>query len=163
MIELELADAAATEALGRALATVIEAGDVILLMGDLGAGKTTLVRGLVAGLGGNDAVTSPTFTLRHEYSTTPHLTHVDCWRLDQLDELIDLGLEEARDDGAAIVIEWGELARALFPDRILEVALDERDEGASRVATITDPTGQATGRLAALRDTLGLAGSGASS
>lgn len=136
MIEVVLSDAAATERLGAAAASVLSAGDVILLVGDLGAGKTTLVRGLVRGLGGHDRVTSPTFTLRHEYETTPPLTHVDCWRLSSLEELDELGLDEVVDEGGALVIEWGSLAEPRFGADALHLALSDASGGASRLARL---------------------------
>jgi tRNA threonylcarbamoyladenosine biosynthesis protein TsaE len=131
-----LEDAAATECLGEVIARLLLPGDVILLVGDLGAGKTTLVRGLVRGLGGTDKVTSPTFTLRHEYATTPALTHVDCWRLDDPDELDDLGLDEVIADGGALVIEWGEFADFRFGDSALHLSLSDAEGGESRLARL---------------------------
>jgi tRNA threonylcarbamoyl adenosine modification protein YjeE len=136
MIACVLVDAAATECLGEVLARLLQPTDVILLVGDLGAGKTTLVRGLVRGLGGTDKVTSPTFTLRHEYATTPALTHVDCWRLAEPDELDDLGLDEVLADGGALVIEWGEFADFRFGEAALHVALADADGGRSRLARL---------------------------
>jgi tRNA threonylcarbamoyl adenosine modification protein YjeE len=136
MITVELVDASATERLGAVLAQVVGAGDVILLEGDLGSGKTTLVRGLVSGLGAHDRVTSPTFTLRHEYATVPPLTHVDCWRLADPAELDDLGLDEVVEAGGAVVIEWGEFAAFRFADRALRLAIADADGGKSRVAEI---------------------------
>jgi tRNA threonylcarbamoyladenosine biosynthesis protein TsaE len=136
MIGCVLDDASATERLGEALARLLEPGDVVLLVGDLGAGKTTLVRGLVRGLGGTDKVTSPTFTLRHEYATAPGLTHVDCWRLAEADELDDLGLDEVLAGGGALVIEWGEFADFRFGEVALHVALLDADGGRRRLARL---------------------------
>jgi tRNA threonylcarbamoyl adenosine modification protein YjeE len=136
VITVALEDAAATERLGVALAALVGARDVILLEGDLGAGKTTLVRGLARGLGGQDRVTSPTFTLRHEYSTIPALTHVDCWRLRDSFELDDLGLDEVIDADGILVIEWGEFAAFRFAPVALRVVLADADRGATRVASI---------------------------
>ena len=95
-----------TEAVGQALATRLRVGDVVLIEGELGAGKTTLVRGMVQGLGADPSVvTSPTFTLLHEYrgGRVP-LYHADLYRLEPAD-VEDLGLEETLRDGA-LVIEW---------------------------------------------------------
>ena len=136
MISCVLDDANATERLGEVLAHLLQPADVVLLVGDLGAGKTTLVRGLVRGLGGTDKVTSPTFTLRHEYATKPALTHVDCWRLAEPDELDDLGLDEVIADGGALVIEWGEFADFRFGEAALHVALLDADGGESRLARL---------------------------
>jgi tRNA threonylcarbamoyl adenosine modification protein YjeE len=136
MIDVVLDDVAATEALGATIATVVGASDVVLLVGELGAGKTTLVRGLVRGLGGADGVTSPTFTLRHEYDTIPALTHVDCWRLSSVDELDDLGLDEVVADGGALVIEWGTLAASRFGADALCVMLDDLPDATGRLARL---------------------------
>ncbi|PYR40122.1 MAG: tRNA (adenosine(37)-N6)-threonylcarbamoyltransferase complex ATPase subunit type 1 TsaE [Acidobacteria bacterium] len=98
-----------TAAIGRALAASLSAGDVVLLYGDLGAGKTAFVKGLAEGLGApQDEVSSPTFTLMQEYRGG-HLTlfHVDLYRLDDPREIDDLGLEEIAADGV-LAIEWAE-------------------------------------------------------
>ena len=97
MIEIDLADSASTEELGAAVADRLEPGDVVLLSGELGTGKTTFTRGLVRRLGGGEVVTSPTFTLCHSYGTTPPVVHVDCWRLESEVEVVDLALEEYLD------------------------------------------------------------------
>ena len=97
---------------------------MLLLSGGLGAGKTTLTKGLVAALGVVGEVTSPTFTLLRTYATEPVVAHVDCWRLEQLGEVADLGLDELLDDGAVAVVEWGEAAEQLFGEDALHVVMD---------------------------------------
>jgi tRNA threonylcarbamoyladenosine biosynthesis protein TsaE len=112
--------------LGAALATLLRPGDTVLLGGDLGAGKTTFTQGLAAALGVCGPVTSPTFVLLHSNRTSAgwDLLHADVWRLEQLQEVIDLAIPELLEEGAAAVIEWGELAApALAPD-YLHVAVD---------------------------------------
>ena len=117
--------AAATERLGRCLAGVLRAGDLLVLSGDLGAGKTTLTRGLGEGLGVCGQVTSPTFVIARVHPGTqgrPALVHVDAYRLGGLAELEDLDLETSLET-AVTVVEWGEgLAEGLAADR-LEVRL----------------------------------------
>lgn len=108
------ASPADTARLGARLAGLLEPGDVVLLSGELGAGKTTLVKAVVAALGGEEEVTSPTFTLLRTYATRPVVAHVDCWRLEQLHEVLDLGLEEVLDDGGVALVEWGEAAEPVF-------------------------------------------------
>ncbi|MGO9657495.1 MAG: tRNA (adenosine(37)-N6)-threonylcarbamoyltransferase complex ATPase subunit type 1 TsaE [Acidimicrobiales bacterium] len=100
------------KALGAALAGLLQPGDTVLLGGDLGAGKTTFVQGLAAALGVGEPVTSPTFVLVHSYQTAAGwaLLHADVWRLEQLQEVIDLALPELIEDGGAVVVEWGEMA-----------------------------------------------------
>jgi len=112
--------------LGAVLAALLRPGDTVLLGGELGAGKTTFTQGLAAALGAPGPVTSPTFVLMHSYRTSAgwDLLHADVWRLEQLQEVVDLAIPELIEEGAAAVIEWGELAApALAPD-YLHVAID---------------------------------------
>jgi tRNA threonylcarbamoyladenosine biosynthesis protein TsaE len=106
VIELTILDADAMEALGAQLAPLLRAGDLVLLNGELGAGKTTLTRGLGAALGARGAVTSPTFVLAREHPTAGGvpLVHVDAYRLATGRELDDLDLDYA---GSIVVVEWG--------------------------------------------------------
>jgi tRNA threonylcarbamoyladenosine biosynthesis protein TsaE len=103
---LRIPDADAMESLGARLASLLGAGDLVVLDGPLGAGKTTLTRGLGAGLGARGAVTSPTFVLAREHPTASGvpLVHVDAYRLATARELDDLDLDY---DGAIVVVEWG--------------------------------------------------------
>jgi tRNA threonylcarbamoyladenosine biosynthesis protein TsaE len=126
--------AEATRAWGAQLGAMLRAGDVVALRGELGAGKTTLVQGIVAGLGGPARVTSPTFTLVNEYAVhdRPHaglrVIHVDAYRLgdrETADPAFDtLGLGDLLDAGDTIVlVEWAERVAALLPADRLEIAL----------------------------------------
>jgi tRNA threonylcarbamoyladenosine biosynthesis protein TsaE len=118
--ELVAATAEDMQALGRRIAEQLRPGDLVVLTGDLGAGKTTLTQGIARGLGVKDQVTSPTFTLVHAYDSGPAATtllHADVYRLETLQEIIDLALPELIDEGAVLVVEWGEeAAPALLPD-----------------------------------------------
>ena len=108
-----------TMRLGAAVARLLKPGDTVLLGGDLGAGKTTFTKGLARAVGVSETVTSPTFVLVHSYPTSAgwDLLHADVWRLEQLQEVIDLALPELLEDGAVAVVEWGELAApVLAPD-----------------------------------------------
>ena len=111
-----------TERLGAALARVLEPGDWLLLEGDLGAGKTVLVRGLVRALGCQDRVTSPTFCLIQSYQGTRLVHHLDLYRLEALPEIADLGLEELS-EGGILAIEWAEKLDPLAPKRAVRVRL----------------------------------------
>lgn len=109
-----------TARLARALAGEVRQRDVIVLTGDLGAGKTSFTKAFCAALGVTDQVTSPTFTLVHEYrGATLTVCHADLYRLERTGELADLGLDDARRSGAVLVVEWGDLAPAEFPDALV--------------------------------------------
>ena len=110
-----------TRIVAASLAAVILPGDVLSLSGDLGAGKTVFVQGLASALGVEDRVTSPTFTIHHQYTGRYPIAHVDVYRLRSYQEVLDLGLDELQ--GAAIlVVEWGDAIAPLLPRRRLEVA-----------------------------------------
>jgi tRNA threonylcarbamoyladenosine biosynthesis protein TsaE len=124
----------ATIALGERLAQALPRKRVVLLIGDLGAGKTTLAKGIVHGLGAAepDDVSSPTFTLIHEYGSDGRVYHIDLYRLDEAREVATLGLEELFDREAIVLIEWGERFAEILPQerteiRIGTVANDERE------------------------------------
>lgn len=119
-----------TRAIGAALAPLLRSGDALVLTGELGAGKTTLVRGLAEGLDVEDHVASPTFTLVREYSGRLTVAHVDVYRLDRLQDVVDLALDEIADGEAVLVVEWGDAIEELLPPDRLRVEL-----------TTADPTG----------------------
>ncbi len=112
-----------TRQLAAALAELAQPGDLLLLVGDLGAGKTTFTQGFAAGLGIHEPVTSPTFTLAREYHGRLLLHHLDVFRLDQIAEVLDLGLPELLDSDGVILIEWGDAIRQALPNDYLEIAL----------------------------------------
>jgi tRNA threonylcarbamoyladenosine biosynthesis protein TsaE len=119
-----------TLALGRRLAGEIRAPQVVLLIGDLGAGKTTLAKGLIEGLGAArpEDVLSPTFSLIHEYEGNPKVYHIDLYRLDRVPELETLGLDDLWSEDAVVVIEWGEKFAGELPAPRLEIRIDYRGE-----------------------------------
>jgi tRNA threonylcarbamoyladenosine biosynthesis protein TsaE len=112
-----------TIALGRQLAKEWPPQALVLLIGDLGAGKTTLTKGIVEGRGIADSVTSPTFTLIHEYGNPPRVFHIDLYRLDEAHEVAALGLDELLDREALTLIEWGERFPELWPADRIEVRI----------------------------------------
>lgn len=153
-VVVELVDADATRAYGRALAGVLRAGDLVILTGDLGAGKTTLTQGIGAGLGVRGQVASPTFIIARVHPPLPRagsgddgragtvpgtsLVHVDAYRLGSLDEVDALDLDASLDESVTVV-EWGEgLVEALAQDR-LEIAL-RRPRGDAATGSDDDPS-----------------------
>ncbi len=131
---IDLPDETATRLLGAKLALILRAGDVVALLGDLGAGKTTLARGLIQSiLGPNEPVPSPTFTLVQAYEPasggTP-IYHFDLYRLSHAEELVELGWEDALTGGISLV-EWPERAGDSLPDTALWIELLEHGEGRS--------------------------------
>lgn len=131
------------------MAELLVPGDVVLLVGGLGAGKTTLVRGLALGLGFTGEVTSPTFTLCHTYAGRLDLVHADLWRLERMSDILDLALEEELERGAVLVAEWGEAAAPLFGQEALEIRLEAGEDEAHREIAF-EPNGPWRGRDSAL-------------
>jgi len=125
----ETATAEETLALGRELAAALRPGDVIALSGMLGAGKTTLVKGIAQGLDVTEPVTSPTFTLIQEYEGRLPLYHVDLYRIKEAEELEDLGLEEYFYARGVTLIEWPAKAAAFLPHYTLAVGSTVKDGG----------------------------------
>jgi tRNA threonylcarbamoyladenosine biosynthesis protein TsaE len=123
--------------LGRRIARELPRRAVVLLIGNLGAGKTTLAKGIVSGLGAAppEDVSSPTFTLIHEYgpsSEGARVYHVDLYRLDTPEQVATLGLEEILDRKAVVLVEWGERFPDLWPRERIEIRL-RAEEGENRV------------------------------
>lgn len=134
-----LPDAAATEAFGAGLAAVVRPGDVVTLSGPLGAGKTSIARGLLAALGLEGEAPSPTFAIVQPYAppeTRLPVMHVDLYRIEHVEELEELGLDEARGD-SVLVIEWPERAPGRWADA-LALTLDFAPDG-GRCLTATVP------------------------
>ena len=129
------ASADETIALGRSIAATLRRGDVLGLCGDLGAGKTHFVKGLAAGLDAQTSVTSPTFTLIHEY-LGGHLPlyHFDFYRLDDEDEALKIGLDEYLDGDGISVIEWADKFPALLPPHTRWLRFTHRADGTREIA-----------------------------
>jgi tRNA threonylcarbamoyladenosine biosynthesis protein TsaE len=121
----------AMEALGECLGRLLRPGDVVSLSGDLGAGKTVFTKGIARGLGSADPVTSPTFTIVHEYRGRCPLFHMDVYRLDDPAELLDLGFDEYAGGEGVVVIEWGDRLKELLPPDYIGITIKRvpgRDE-----------------------------------
>ena len=125
--------------LGRRIAVALPRRAVVLLIGNLGAGKTTLAKGIVSGLGvaGPEDVTSPTFTLIHEYGEG-RVYHIDLYRLDREPEVATLGLDEIFEKEAVVLIEWGERFPKLMPEQRIEIRLRSRN-GDTREIELSNP------------------------
>ena len=133
-----------TIALGERLARELPSRCLVLLIGDLGAGKTTLAKGIVKGLGAAapEEVSSPTYTLIHEYS--PRVYHIDLYRLEEPREVLTLGLDEIFDRDAVVLIEWGDRFPQILPAERIEIELrhaggDAREILVSRIESGDTP------------------------
>jgi tRNA threonylcarbamoyladenosine biosynthesis protein TsaE len=132
-----------TRALAAALAIACRPGDVLLLVGGLGAGKTTFAQGFGAALGVEDPITSPTFTLVRQYPCSgangvTQLIHADVYRLDRLAEVVDLALDELVEQSAVALVEWGDAAAPVLGDETLTVALHRSEDDDSRRVVLTE-------------------------
>jgi tRNA threonylcarbamoyladenosine biosynthesis protein TsaE len=126
-ITLRAPTAEDTRSIGRALAPLFRAGDAVVLTGELGAGKTTFVQGVARGLDVEEAVSSPTFVLVKEYVGRLTIAHADVYRLERIQDVVDLGLEEIADGRALLLVEWGDAVEELLPDDRLRVELTNED------------------------------------
>ena len=147
-VEIELPTAADTEALGERLADGLGAGDLVVLTGPLGAGKTVLVRGLARGLGVTVAVTSPTFVIARVHRGDIPLVHADAYRLGDAAEIDDLDLDAAAED-AVTVVEWGEGRAEHLNEAYLQVRIERRDDD-TRIVDLVPHGGDWAERLAKL-------------
>ncbi len=164
MMRLTTRSAPETEAVGAALGARLHPGDLVVLTGDLGAGKTTIAKGIARGLGVTEPVTSPTFTIVQEYEGRCPVAHVDVYRLERLQELHDFGFDELL-ESHVVLVEWGGAITRLLPaDRCeVELTLDAADDAVRRVEITAIGPGWSTRRaelddaLAAVAPTAGTA------
>lgn len=141
--ELRTETADETRAVGEAIADALRGRDAVILTGELGAGKTTLVQGIARGLGIEDSVVSPTFTLVREYRGRLDMAHVDVYRLDRVQDVMDLGLDELGGGEAVLVVEWGDAVEELLSVERLTIELTTADlagEPRRIVITATGPS-----------------------
>ena len=124
-----------TIAAGEQLARALPSRATVLLIGNLGAGKTTLAKGIVKGLGAAspEDVSSPTFTLIHEYGEAPKVYHIDLYRIDTARELESLGLDELLEQEAVVLVEWGERFPQVWPADRIEVRLEALENGVREI------------------------------
>jgi tRNA threonylcarbamoyladenosine biosynthesis protein TsaE len=144
-----------TRMVGQTLAGLLRARDAVILTGDLGAGKTTLVQGVARGLGVSEHVASPTFTLVREYTGRLAVAHVDVYRLDRMQEVLDLGLEELGSGDDLLLVEWGDAVQDLLPDDRIRIELTAQDPESEERQLAIEAEGQSwTDRWESLRNAL---------
>jgi tRNA threonylcarbamoyladenosine biosynthesis protein TsaE len=144
----------ATQQLAHGLASLARAGDLVLLIGEMGAGKTAFAQGFAVGLGVAEQVTSPTFTLVRHYQGRFDMHHIDVYRLDSMAEVNDLGLAELLDSDGVTLVEWGDAIVAALPPDYLEVRIQFGDESEERFVELA-PVGQSwSARQRAIGDAL---------
>ena len=143
-----------TKRLAAALAELTRPGDVVLLAGDLGAGKTAFAQGFGAALGVTEPITSPTYTLVSQYSGRLELNHLDVYRLEQVTEVLDLGLAEMLDEGGVTLIEWGDTIIPVLPADFLEVRLRLGEGDDDRVVEIQPVGARWSARVRAITTAL---------
>jgi tRNA threonylcarbamoyladenosine biosynthesis protein TsaE len=141
-----------TRAVGAALADLARPGDVVLLVGDLGAGKTAFAQGYGAALGVDEPMTSPTFTLASRYQGRYELHHLDVYRLEQLDEVLELGLFDLFDEESVVLIEWGDAVAAALRADFLRVAFTFGEDDDDRLITLEPVGSRWRGRARALAE-----------
>ncbi|MDH5224595.1 MAG: tRNA (adenosine(37)-N6)-threonylcarbamoyltransferase complex ATPase subunit type 1 TsaE [Actinomycetota bacterium] len=127
-VEIMTSSAEDTREVGEAVASLLRARDAVMLAGDLGSGKTTFAQGVARGLGIEEQVSSPTFTLVKEYTGILDLAHVDVYRLERVQDVVDLGLEELGGGDDVLLVEWGDTIEELLPVDRLRVELITADE-----------------------------------
>ncbi|MEY2609848.1 MAG: hypothetical protein RLZZ128_497 [Actinomycetota bacterium] len=135
MISLHVRSVADTHAVASALAQLARTGDVIILAGEMGSGKTAFAQGFADALGVDEPVTSPTFTLVHTYdSGRVNLHHADLYRLDRMSEVADLALAELVEGDGILLVEWGDVAASMLGDHLeLRLQHDDDDENSRRI------------------------------
>lgn len=127
-----------THKIGRRIGTKAQSGDVLLLVGDLGAGKTTLTQGILWGLGGTEYARSPTFVLVNEYPARLTMYHMDLYRLNSIEEIEDLGLDDYLYGNDLCVVEWADKAPGYFPVNHAVVQLEVIDDQTRRVTVSSE-------------------------
>ena len=125
-----------TRALAAEVAALAAPGDLVVLAGDLGTGKTAFAQGFARGLGVDEPVTSPAFILVRTYEGRLPLIHLDVYRLEQMQELVDLGIAELLDEGGVTLVEWGDAVTPGLPSDFLEVRLEAGDGPDDRLLTV---------------------------
>jgi tRNA threonylcarbamoyladenosine biosynthesis protein TsaE len=145
----------ATRDLARAVAGMVAPGDVILLSGELGAGKTAFAQGFGEALGVTEPITSPTFTLARHYEGRIPLHHIDVYRLERLSEMQDIGIPELLDSGGVLLVEWGDAIAPAIPADYLEIRLAYGEGDDDRDLKLRCVGGRWSARLRSLGECIG--------
>lgn len=136
-LELRTTGASHTQELAASLAALAVPGDLVLLAGEMGAGKTAFAQGFARGLGIHDRVTSPTFTIVREYTGGRlGMHHLDVYRLESLSEVADLGLSEMLDEDAVMLVEWGDAVLPALPEQYLELRISFGEDDDERTIAL---------------------------
>lgn len=144
-----------TQQLAEALAGLVRAGDIVVLAGEMGAGKTAFAQGFARGLGITEPVTSPTFTIVREYGGGRlAMHHLDVYRLSHLSEVVDLGVGEMLDEDAVMLVEWGDAVLPALGDHYLEVRLTFGDGDDQRTVEVSSRGASWAARNRVVRETL---------
>ena len=126
-----------TEEFGERLGSLLQGGDILSLMGDLGAGKTTLTKSIGKGLGVEDYITSPTFTLINEYKGRVWVYHFDVYRLEDEEDLLDLGYEDYFYSNGVTIIEWADKIEDILPQNRINIKIEKGKELDDRIITLS--------------------------
>ena len=138
MLEFRTCSPAETETLGARLGSQLRSGDMITLSGELGGGKTCLVRGIVKGAApaSADQVASPTYALLHQYGDRPPIYHFDCYRLRGADDALEIGLTDLLSGDGICLVEWPERVTSELPPDRLEITLEHIDDSCRRICLL---------------------------
>lgn len=136
VLELKLTNLLETEKIGYKIGTLLKSGDILCLNGDLGAGKTTMTKSIGLGLGVKEYITSPTFTLINEYKGNIPVYHFDVYRLENVDELFDLGFDEYFYGKGVCIIEWADKIDKLIPKNRIVIDIEKTNNDNERIIQI---------------------------
>ena len=123
--------------LGEHFATFVEKGDVFSFVGDLGSGKTTFIKGILKGLNFDKPVTSPTFTLVNEYDAKFPVIHIDCYREDEQERWIKLGMNDYMDEENVVIIEWADKMKSLLPINTIQIQFSHKSIDSREIFLLT--------------------------
>ena len=154
MIEVKVTSLTETHEAAKSVAEAVQPGDLILLVGDLGAGKTAFTQGFGKALGVHEVITSPTFTLAREYQGTMQIHHLDVYRIDQIEEVRDLALPELFEGNSVTLIEWGDQIISALPKDHLEISFEYADADNDRFITIRANGSEWNSRVTELKNSL---------